>query len=266
MRVTVFGGDGQVGPDTGSLSVWEDLGVAVELTREENWWSNGPTGPCGPDSEIFVWTGEEWVEVWNHVGMRYHRHEDGHLEPLPRSNVDTGMGLERLLGIIQGKRDVFDIDLFEPWVGTVDRLWPGLDRPTLRLVCDHLRSSVVVVGDGVRPSNTGRGYVLRRLVRRLLTTLWRQDGSRTLPDLPPGPVQGTLEHFGQRYHVEGVLGVLVDEERRFRSLLDRGRRQVSRLRGRGPLTDEDYRWLHETHGLPRDLVRTLLAGSGRPPG
>ncbi len=268
LHVTVFGGDGQVGPDTESLETWGRLGVPVELTRDENWWSNGPTGPCGPDSEIFVWTGEtppqgtpgtdpRWVEVWNHVMMRYRRHDDGSLEPLTQSNVDTGMGLERLLTVLQGRRSVFECDVFEPWTKTVPGLW-DLDEPSLRVVCDHLRSGVVVIGDGVRPSNTGRGYVLRRLVRRVLTTLWRDDPSRTLSDLPVEPLQHTLEHFRQHSGVERVRGVLLDEERRFRTLLERGRRVVSRQRSRGPLGEDDYRYLHDTHGLPRDLVVSLL--------
>jgi alanyl-tRNA synthetase len=248
--------------------VWGDLGVPVELTRDENWWSNGPTGPCGPDSEIFVWTGdtpprgtpttdERWVEVWNHVMMRYRRHGDGSLEPLVQSNVDTGMGVERLLTVLQGKESVFDCDVFEPWMTTVGGLW-DLDPPSLRLVCDHLRSDVVIIGDGVQPGNTGRGYVLRRLTRRVLTTLWRGDPSRTLSDLPVGPVERTLDQFGQDRDGGRVRDVLLTEERRFGELVRRGRRVVSRRRSGGPLGDEDYRYLHDTHGLPRDLVEGLL--------
>jgi alanyl-tRNA synthetase len=164
--------------------------------------------------------------------------------------------------VLQGKESVYDTDVFEPWLDGVRSLWP-LDGPRLRLVCDHLRSSVVVTGDGVRPSNTGRGYVLRRLVRRLLTTLWR-DGSdgtdRTLSDLPDEPFGHTLRHFEQESGVDTVRTVLLDEERRFRELVVRGRRVVSRLRSRGPLREEDYGWLHDTHGLPRDLVTGLLSG------
>jgi alanyl-tRNA synthetase len=274
LHVTVFGGDGQVGPDTGSLETWEQLGVAVELTREENWWSNGTTGPCGPDSEIFTWIGEtpprgtpgtdsRWVEVWNHVMMRYRRDEDGRLHPLTQSNVDTGMGLERLLTVLQDKRSVFECDLFEPWMRTVPELW-SVDGSSLRIVCDHLRSSVAILGDGVRPSNTGRGYVLRRLLRRLLTTLWRDDPYRTLSDLPREPVQRTLEHFRQPPDVEGVRDIFVDEERRFLDLLRRGRVLVCRQVSRGSLGDDDYRYLHDTHGLPRDLVVGLLSELSQP--
>ncbi|GLH95970.1 alanine--tRNA ligase-related protein [Phytohabitans aurantiacus] len=273
LHVTVFGGDGvggddQVGPDTESLSTWRELGLPVELTGEENWWSNGPTGPCGPDSEIFVWTGDTpprgtpttddgWVEVWNHVQMRYDRQEDGTLRPLSQPGVDTGLGLERLLCVLQGRDSVYGVDVFEPWMSTVPPLWP-LDEPSTRIVLDHLRSSIVVIGDGVRPSNTGRGYVLRRLVRRVLTTLWREDPGRTLSDLPVEPIRHTIDHFGLSIGVEPVRDVLLGEQERFRDLVRRGRRVVSRRLSRGPLGERDYQDLHETHGLPRELVRTLL--------
>ncbi|MEU0948021.1 alanine--tRNA ligase-related protein [Streptomyces canus] len=264
LHATVFGGDEQVGPDLESLRTWEELEVPVELTREDNWWSNGPVGPCGPDSEIFVWTGgtpprgtpttdPRWVEIWNHVAMRYRRLEDGSLQPLRRPGIDTGMGLERLVTVLQGHESVHDTDLFEPWRRLLPPLWT-LDEPSLRLVCDHLRSAVVVIGDGVRPSNTGRGYVLRRVVRRLLTTLRRDDPSHTLSDLPVELLQHTLDHFRQSCGTDLVRDVLVEEERRFDRLLERGRRLLSGPRYRGPLSEEDYDYLHDTHGLPRDLV------------
>lgn len=264
VHVTVFGGDGQVGPDTRSLDTWLSLGVPVELTVTDNWWSNGPTGPCGPDSEIFVWTGngpptgspttdDRWMEVWNHVMMRYTRHDDGSLTPLSHSTVDTGMGLERLLMLLQGRQSVFDTDLLSPWTRHLP--WE-LEERSLRLVVDHLRSGVVVIGDGVTPSNTGRGYVLRRLLRRTLTTLWGVDWSWTLSDLPEPLLHHTGSHFGLR--TDGVCQVLEEEERRFRSLVSRGRVLLSRHRG--PLTEDDLRRLHETHGIPRDLVPLLRSG------
>ncbi|MEU6140711.1 alanine--tRNA ligase-related protein [Streptomyces sp. NPDC047081] len=270
LYVTVFGGDDQVGPDTESLRTWEESGLPVELTRDDNWWSNGPVGPCGPDSEIFVWTGDtppegtpttdpRWVEIWNHVHMRYHRHEDGTLEPLRQPGIDTGMGLERLLTVLHGRDSVYDTDLFEPWMRTVPSLWPLDDEPSTRLVCDHLRSGIVVLGDGVRPSNTGRGHVLRRLIRRVLTTLLRDDPTRTLTDLPEELLRHTLDHFHQPVGTGPVRDQLLDEERRFTRLLERGRRVLSRPGFRGHLTEEDYGYLHDTHGLPRDLVTGLLS-------
>ncbi|WP_033342264.1 alanine--tRNA ligase-related protein [Catenuloplanes japonicus] len=248
--------------------VWDELGVPVERT-DENWWSNGPTGPCGPDSEIFYWTGDgpptgtpttdtRWVEIWNHVTMLYRRGDDGSLTPLDQPSVDTGLGLERLVTILQGGSSVYDTDGFAPWRRHVPPLWPLRETDT-RVVCDHLRSAIVVIGDGVTPSNTGRGYVLRRLLRRSLTLLWRDDPARTLGDLPPELLTHTITHFGLPISPSSVREVLLAEEKRFRTLLTRGRQIVSRrLHRTGPLTEADFRDLHDTHGLPRDLVETLL--------
>jgi alanyl-tRNA synthetase len=268
LYATVFGGDEQVGPDTRSLETWGELGLPVELTVEDNWWSNGPTGPCGPDSEIFVWTGDgrpvgtptsddRWVELWNHVTMRYRRLEDGSLQPLPQPSVDTGMGLERLLMMIHGVRSVYETDVFRPWLFGLHELWQPETR-SLRIISDHLRSAIVVTGDGVRPSSTGRGYVLRRLLRRGLTELWRDDSYRTLSDLPESLIQDTLSRFGQDVPPGLVRDVLVAEERKFGGLLSRGRSLLQRLYPEGQLTEQDYWYLHDTHGLPRDLVTELV--------
>lgn len=270
LYATVFGGDERVDPDREAVETWGELGVPVERCREDNWWSLGETGPCGPDSEIFAWTGDgppagtpgtdqRWLEVWNHVSMRYRRQPDGRLEPLPQRTVDTGMGLERLVMVAQGLPSVFDGDLFEPWVRAVRTTWQldgrRLDDTTLRTVCDHLRSTVVVIGDGVRPATTGRGYVLRRLIRRVLTLLWRDDQSRTLHDLPERPIGHTSGHF--RLTDPPVPDIWYDEERRFRDLLDRGRRLLSGPRWRRPLDEHDLEYLRDTHGLPPDLVLLL---------
>jgi alanyl-tRNA synthetase len=270
LHATVFGGDGQVGPDTAALETWRELGVPVERTAADNWWSNGPTGPCGPDSEIFVWTGDgdptgtpgtdpRWVEVWNHVHMRYRRHEDGSLTDLPRGSVDTGMGLERLVTVLQGERSVYDSDVFALWRRLLPREW-GRDEVSRRIVTDHLRSSIALIGDGVRPSATAHGYVLRRLVRRVLTLLWRDEPGATLAGLPRPLVDETLHRFAlppERGPL--VREVLLAEERKFAALLERGRRVLSQRRFAGPLGEEDLAYLHDTHGLPRDLVTALRA-------
>jgi alanyl-tRNA synthetase len=271
LYATVFGGDEQVGPDTLAQQTWEELGLPVELLGpEDNWWSNGPTGPCGPDSEIHVWTDDgppsgspstddRWLELWNHVTMRYERHPDGRLTPLRQPSVDTGMGLERLLMASQHARSVYETDLFAPWRSVLPSLW-RTDPRSLRILTDHLRSAIVVIGDGVRPSNTGRGYVLRRLARRALTELWRGEGgsSLTLRDLPPDLVQHTAGRFGQVIESSLVIDVLTAEERKFRDLVSRGRTLLGRLYPSGRLTEEDYEFLRDTHGLPPELVTQLL--------
>lgn len=270
LHVTVWGGDGNLEPDLVSETTWTRLGVPSERTTSDNWWSNGPTGPCGPDSEIFVWTGDgppegtpsrddRWVEVWNHVMMRHRRHPDGSVGELERPNVDTGMGLERLVMVLQGRSNVFDTDLFDPWRPLQTRF--VLDSGTWRLVSDHLRSSFVVVGDGILPSNTGRGYVLRRLVRRSLTGLWRTDPGIGLRDLGPDLVEHSSRTFGMSLDPGHVLRVLGDEEDRFRDVIRRGRPLVERLVRNGSLSPDDYRWLRETHGLPREVVDSLIPTS-----
>ncbi len=294
LYATAFAGDDQVGPDTAALSTWSDLGLPVELLgADDNWWSNGPTGPCGPDSEIFVWTGtgppqgspatdSRWLELWNHVTMRYERHPDGSLSPLSQPSVDTGMGLERLLMVSQGVSSVFDTDLFAPWLSVLPGLWQP-DERSLRIITDHLRSSIVIIGDGVRPSNTGRGYVLRRLLRRALTSLWDGEpgrgepgrgepgrgapgrGEPTLGELPPELVLDTASRFGLSVEPSIVREVLLTEERKFGELLTRGRSLLQRLYPAGELSEDDYAFLHDTHGLPRELV-SELAGELREAG
>ena len=272
LHATVFGGDDQVEPDTASVRTWDDLGVPVELTTTDNWWSNGPVGPCGPDSELFVWTGtgmphgtpgtdDRWMELWNHVTMRYRRLQDGSLLPLPQQSVDTGMGLERLLMVTQRRSSVFGSDLFEPWTSTLPGLWQP-DPRSLRILCDHLRASIVIIGDGVLPSNTGRGYVLRRLLRKALTILWREDRTRSLLDVPCSLIDHTNQVFGlddgdgRRREVRDVLR---EEERKFGGLLTRGRKVLARYEPGQKLTEQELTYLHETHGLPPELVADLLA-------
>jgi alanyl-tRNA synthetase len=288
LYATVFGGDERVGPDSEALSTWSELGLPVDLLgADDNWWSNGPTGPCGPDSEIFAWTGtgppqgspstdSRWLELWNHVTMRYERHPDGSLSPLAQPSVDTGMGLERLLMVSQGVSSVFETDLFAPWLSVLPGLWRP-DERSLRIIADHLRSAIVIIGDGVRPSNTGRGYVLRRLLRRALTAVWqvedslspgdrtpgdRTPGDLTLGDLPPELVIDTAGRFGQTVPPPLVREVLLAEERKFSDLLIRGRSLLRRLYPAGVLSEDDYAYLHDTHGLPRELVTSLVGELG----
>ena len=218
--VTVFGGDERCGRDLRSEQVCSELGLPPERIVpliKENWWT-GPDGMCGPDSEMFVWTGDSdpegnpstdgrWVEVWNHVSMRY-RENDGGLVELPQRYVDTGMGLERTLMVLQGVDSVYDTDLFTSWTLELDRLWRP-DKTRRWLLSDHLRSVSVMCSDGVRPSNTGRGYVLRRLIRRTLTELWDDGGDRTLGDLPDSPFGSTLELTGLRGGVPVVRDILL---------------------------------------------------------
>jgi alanyl-tRNA synthetase len=161
---------------------------------------------------------------------------------------------------------VFETELFGSWRSSLSDLWHPEER-SLRILTDHFRSAIVIIGDGVRPSSTGRGYVLRRLVRRALTALWQSSGELghgelTVADLPPELVLETAEQFGQSIEPSPVLDVLTAEERTFGALLTRGRSLLRRLYPAGELTDDDYAYLHDTHGLPRELVTTLVAELG----
>lgn len=276
LGVTVFGGSPECPPDERSVGVWRELGFPEDrITRlgDDNWWSNGPVGLCGPDSEQFVWVGrgeptgrpgvdDGWLEVWNHVSMRFRRSGSGRLEPLPRPGVDTGLGFERLVSVVEGVDSVWDTTLWQPWTRTLGELW-GLRGVELRIVCDHLRCVTTLVGDGVRPGNTGRGYVLRRLIRRCLRLLRGHGsgsgGDRSLGELPGELVEDTVRWFGLGTSLELVEQVLHDEERRYESTLLRGRVEVSRLLRRGSVGTGEYDWLWETHGLPPEIVDEVLS-------
>jgi len=152
------------------------------LCAEDNWWAAGPAGPCGPDTEIFYWVGtgepqgnkgthpDEWMEIWNNVFMQFNKKVDGTLEALPAKNVDTGMGLERTLAVINGKKTVYETDLFENTLEHIKRIVgeSNFDERGARIIADHIRTAVHMISDRVRPSNTDRGYILRRLLRRAI--------------------------------------------------------------------------------------------------
>jgi len=160
--------------------------------------------------------------------------------------------------VTKGQPSVYGCDVFQPWMSSLPGLWQPGPR-SLRLLADHLRSSIVIIGDGVRPSNTGRGYVLRRLLRRALAVLWRDDSTRTLGDLPASLLEHTLARFGQDADPGPVRAVLAEEERRFAGLLTRGRKVLTQFGPGRPPTEADLAYLHQTHGLPPDLVTELLA-------
>lgn len=186
ISVTVFEGDANAPRDDESAKIWMELGMPREriayLPAEDNWWAAGPTGPCGPDTEIFYWVGEgepqgnkgthskEWMEIWNNVFMQFNKKADGTLESLPAQNVDTGMGLERTLAVINGKKTTYDTDFFVNTLEHIKRIVGenNYNERGARIIADHLRTAVHMIADGVKPSNTDRGYVLRRLIRRAI--------------------------------------------------------------------------------------------------
>ncbi|MDD5750646.1 MAG: alanine--tRNA ligase [Candidatus Pacebacteria bacterium] len=188
LAFTVFKGESQnnIPRDEEAAGIWQSLGVPKEriayLGREDNWWGPaGNTGPCGPDTEMFYWTGEDaapkvydpsdkrWIEIWNDVFMQYNKTSQGEFEELLQKNVDTGLGLERVAAVLQGKSNVYETELFVPIIKKIEEIsgkpYQGNEKP-FRIIADHIKVAAFVLAEGLVPSNTGRGYVLRRLIRR----------------------------------------------------------------------------------------------------
>jgi alanyl-tRNA synthetase len=294
--VTVFGGDEDlgIGPDAEAIEIWTRQGVPeeriVELPRSENFWQGGPTGPCGPCSELYLDRGEafgapgdrpgddtdRFLEYWNHVFMSYDLAEDGSLSPLPMRNIDTGMGLERMAAILQGVPSVFETDLLRPLIGLGEEMSGrayGEDAATtraMRIVADHSRGTAFLIADGVVPSNEDRGYILRRIMRRTI-----QQG-RTLGLEAPWLGRFTeraIEIMSDAYPEVAVEREMIarwvdDEEESFGRTLERGTELLERLiadakeSGTSWIEAEDAFKLHDTYGFPYDLTKELLAEQG----
>lgn len=232
--------------DPYARAVWRRLGVPDDRVRvlgdEDNWWGPpGPHGPCGPDSELFYIRDDgRWLEIGNNVFIVHDQDVDGTRRGLPQHNVDVGLGLERILSLLQGVETVYETDLFAPAMTRIRELSTRPDTRAERIVADHVRASVLLVQDGVTPSNTGRGYVLRRLLRRAI----RQGRKLGIE----GPFLGEL----------ASSDVLEAEERRFGRTLTRGLRELRRLDG---VDGRELFRLFETYGLPPELTLEELGVS-----
>jgi alanyl-tRNA synthetase len=293
--VTVFEGDEglDLGPDEEAISFWLEMGVPreriVECPRSENFWQAGPEGPCGPCSELYLDRGvehgaaddlpggenERFLEYWNLVFMQYDQ-SAGRLAPLPASNIDTGMGLNRMAAILQQKQSVFETDQFQPLIELGEELSGaryGADSASdraLRILADHSRAMTFLVADGVVPSNEDRGYVLRRVMRRAI-----QQGLAL--ELAPGFLTRysarVRELMGAAYpeiveRAESVEMWLSAEEEGFgRTLANgmellRGEIAAARERGRRTVTAETVFRLHDTFGFPREMTNEILTEEG----
>lgn len=264
----------------------------VRLGAKDNFWAMGETGPCGPCSEIIIDRGEHlscgkvncaigqcdcdrWLEIWNLVFMQYNRSADGIMTPLPRPSVDTGMGLERITSVLQGADTNFDTDLFLPIIGMVEEISgrrygpPGPVFP-FRVIADHSRAGTFIIADGVLPSNEGRGYVLRRILRRALR-YGRELGitGPFLYRLVPVVAKIMGDAYPElRRQEELVVKAIRAEEERFLETLDQGMRValelVTRARAQGSprLDGADAFMLYDTYGFPIDLAKDLAAEQG----
>src|SRR4051794_14130651 len=294
--VTVFEGDPELGlgPDEEAIDAWLAIGIPreriVECPRSENFWQAGPTGPCGPCSELYLDRGlgfgkaddlpggdnERFLEYWNLVFMQFDQDPVNVLTPLPKQNIDTGLGLNRLACILQGTESVFETDQFRPLIALGEELsgkayGSGFDVDrALRVLADHTRGMSFLVADGVVPSNEDRGYVLRRLMRRAIVQA-RQVG--IAPGFLPRYAHVVRETMGAAYPELLEQGDTVDmwlanEEETFNRTLEQGMRMlddvIARARERGEEgigADEAFR-LHDTYGFPFDLTLELAAEQG----
>jgi alanyl-tRNA synthetase len=290
--VTVHAGDPELklGPDQVAIDLWEKIGMPAErivpLPSSENFWSVGGPGPCGPDSEIYYDWGaevgcaggclpgcsrcERFLEFWNLVFMEYELHPDATLTPLPKQNIDTGMGVERISRIVQQVPSVYDTDGYQQimsWVAANSGVSYG-DSPDAtkahRVLADHGRAMTFIISEGVTPLNEGRGYVLRRLIRRAA-----QHGLRIGMETPflAGLADAVIEQIGDAYpelaqHAGEIRGVLTAEEERFAETLERGMKLFDDAAARGEITGDDAFSLQATYGFPIELTQDLARERG----
>lgn len=257
-----------------------------ELGEADNFWTMGPTGPCGPCSEIYYDFGDKgcknphcditcdcgrFVEIWNIVFESYNRQEDGSLQPLPQNNIDTGMGLERLCMVMQNKQNIFETDLFTPLTDAAKKALhiegkTPLEISALRIIADHVRSSSFLIAEGILPSNEGRGYILRRLIRRAARYAKLMGGKEpflyTLAKKVGEIFEGLYPEIDQNLkHIEDVLKA---EETLFLKTLQTGEEKLAELLARKgkTLSGKDAFYLHETFGFPLELTREIAAAKG----
>jgi len=265
----------------------QDIGFPAERIQrlgDDNWWSMGDTGPCGPSSEIFWDLGpaygpdggpatghDRYIEFWNLVFMQYDQRPDGSRVPLPKPSIDTGAGLERFLMVVQGKTSIWDIDVFRPLIDRAEQrtgaTYGETDRTdvSLRIIAEHSRAMAFVISDGVRPSNQERGYVLRRIIRRAVLHAYLL-GARDL--ILPAMIDTAVDVMGAAYpelvtNREAVKNVVGREEQAFRTTLQRGVDLLGEIVERADVSGADAFFLHDTLGFPIDLTREIAGERGR---
>ena len=292
LGVTVFAGDGDCPFDEEAFCKWRSLGLPesriARRPKSDNWWGPaGQTGPCGPDTEMFYWTGDgpapevfdpddkRWVEIWNDVFMQYNKTADGKFEPLKQKNIDTGMGLERVTAILQGRKSCYETELFLPLFARLDSLRGLASAPVERtrgerIIVDHLRAAVFILADGILPGNVDQGYVLRRLIRRAI----REGRGLGLENFTADFASAVVELFGGVYpevakNAEAIRAALTAEEKQFLSTLERGTAEFNKLIARVPeyvqkkqISGKNAFFLYETYGFPLELTVEMASEKG----
>jgi len=276
LAVSVFAGDKDAAKDEETAEIWKRLGIAENriayLPKKNNWWGPaGLTGPCGPDTEMFYWIGAgappanfqnthgdpHWVEIWNDVFMQYDKQIDGTFQPLKQRNVDTGMGLERMVTVLQGKDSVYETELFSPILEKIRSLAKKQDTKAERIVADHLRAATFIIADGVTPSNKDRGNILRRLIRRAM----RHGLSLGIEQEFCAEIGAVVIHeYSEAYPVllkyqEKIVDELAREDLKFRKTLPLGLKYFEKL---STVDGKAMFDLFQTYGFPLELTEELL--------
>lgn len=294
LYVTVFEGDEDAPQDEESIGIWQALfrthGIDASLgdrirayPKKKNWWGPaGLAGPCGPDTEIFYDTGKphdkafgetchqncdcgRFVEIWNNVFMEYDKQADGSFKPLAQKNVDTGMGLERIVAVMQNVETVFEIDAFAPALDKIAQLsgktYAGHER-AFRIIADHVRAATFIIGDerGVAPSNVGQGYIVRRLLRRAIREGRRLGITESFTHLVAEVFVGL---YGSHYreleaHLSKIVDELRKEEEKFGKTLEKGMRELEKMMNKGDVTGEQAFVLFSTYGFPLELTEEIM--------
>ena len=285
---TVFAGDDSVEADAEAEAFWYECtdllpGRVVRLPAKENFWEMGATGPCGPCSEIHYYLGDDLaaqdrrmliddtgdlVEIWNLVFIQYNRDDTGALQSLPEKHVDTGMGFERVCSLLQGAESSYETDVFQPLIGRIGELtgkeYGGEHRIPMQVVADHVRALSFAMADGAMPSNEGRGYVLRRILRRAARYARQLDQHDPFIHQLVGTVGETMDHVFPEVAAreDHIVRVIHSEEESFGKTLDRGLDIFARFAAKGQITGGDAFQLYDTYGFPLDLTELMAREQG----
>lgn len=286
LSVTVFAGDDDCQRDEVAAEAWKKAGIPEDhiyyYGKDDNWWIAGEEGPCGPDTEMFYDTGKpacgphcepscdcgKYVEIWNNVFMEYFKDKDGKYSKLKQKNVDTGLGLERMAMLLQGKETPFDTEIFEPVMKKLEELQKVDIIESRRIVAEHLRSSMMIIADGGRPSNLDRGYVLRRLIRRFIRHLNKlQIDLNELPALIDLNIENLKEMYPElEKNKETIKAVIIEEKDKFVKTLANGEREflkeISKLENTKILPGKMVFRLYDTYGFPPEVTKELALENG----
>lgn len=287
ISVTCFAGDDDCPRDTVSAEAWKKAGILEDhiyyYGKDDNWWIAGEEGPCGPDTEMFYDTGKKpcsehcepscdcgkYVEIWNNVFMEYFKDKNGYSK-LKQKNVDTGLGLERMTMLLQGKKTPFDTEIFEPVMKKLTELSKKDNIESKRIVAEHLRSSIMIISDGGKPSNVDRGYILRRLIRRMIRHINKLEiDLNSLEDLVYLDIDTLNELYPElEANKEMIKSVIIEEKDKFVKTLAKGEKEffkeISGIKEKSinVLPGSMVFRLYDTYGFPPEVTKELAKENG----